>query len=77
MFVHFISSPGHQALSFAVKSKWKELLLDYSGVTCGAAVQSKPGDPILTAIKSLGSGGSNTVFCRGCSVTPPFTALSE
>jgi 2-methylcitrate dehydratase PrpD len=60
-----------------MKSKWKELLLDYIGVTCGVAVQSKPGEPVLAAIKSLGSGRSNTVFCRGCSFMPPFAALFD
>ena len=60
-----------------LESKWKELLLNYIGVTCGEAVQSNPGEPVLTAIKSLGSGGSNTVFCRGCSFMPPFASLSD
>jgi 2-methylcitrate dehydratase PrpD len=51
VFARFVLSTGHQVLSSTVKSKLKELLLDYIGVTCGAAVQSKSSEPILTAIK--------------------------
>jgi 2-methylcitrate dehydratase PrpD len=74
-FARFVSSTGYQVLSSTVKSKLKELLLDYIGVACGAAVQSKSSEPILTAIKSLSSSGSNTVICKGRSFTPPFAAL--
>ena len=75
LFARFVSSTKFRALSSTVKSKLKELLLDYVGVASGAAVQSQSSEPILAAIKSLGSHGTNTVVCKGHSFTPPFAAL--
>jgi 2-methylcitrate dehydratase PrpD len=75
LFAHFVSSTTYGTLSSTVKSKLKELLLDYIGVASGAAVQSESSKPILTAIKSLGANGSNTVICKGRGFTAPYAAL--
>jgi 2-methylcitrate dehydratase PrpD len=75
LFAQFVSSTTYRGLSSTVKSKLKELLLDYIGVASGAAVQSESSKPILTAILSLGAKGSNTVICKGRSFTAPYAAL--
>jgi 2-methylcitrate dehydratase PrpD len=75
LFAQFVSSTAYQALSPRVKSKLKELLLDYIGVASGAAVQSESSGPILTAIKSLDAKGSNTAICKGRCFTAPYAAL--
>ena len=75
LFAQFVSLTSYQSLSSTVKSKLKELLLDYIGVASGAAVQSESSKSILTAIKSLAADGSSTVICKGRSFTPPYAAL--
>ena len=75
LFACFVSSTTYGTLSAVVKSKLKDLFLDYIGVATGAAVQSESSKPILAAIKSLDAVGSSTVICQGRTFTPPYAAL--
>jgi len=76
LFASFVAYSTTSTLTTEVKTKLKELLLDYVGVTYAASVQSTSSEKIFTAIKALGAAnGSNTVFCRGRNFTAPYAAL--
>lgn len=76
LFSRFVASTTYNTLTPTMKSKLKDLLLDYIGVTYAASVQSESSEKIFQAIKGLGAAnGHNTVVCRGRNFTAPYAAL--
>ena len=72
----FANDLKYQALSSNVRTKLKELLLDYVGVASAASISADSTEPIYQGVISFdGQYGSNTVFKKGQRYTPQIAAL--
>lgn len=75
-FARFVNETGFSSLSDEVKAKLKELLLDFVGVTAGAADRSESTPAIYKGILKMGAeNGTSTVLAKGQKFSPHYAAL--
>jgi 2-methylaconitate cis-trans-isomerase PrpF/2-methylcitrate dehydratase PrpD len=76
MFADFVASANKSMLTPELREKVKEVVIDWIGVTAGAAQDSESTESIMKAIIALGGAqGSNTVLTKGKKFTPQYAAL--
>lgn len=76
IFARFVHETTFADLTPRVKEKLKELLLDFIGVTSGAAERSESSPAIYKGILKLGAeNGSNTVLTKGQRFSTQYAAF--
>ena len=76
IFAEFISRASASMLNDALRTKVKEVVIDFIGVTAGAAKDAESTESIVEGVKALaGDRGSNTVFLHGKNFLPQYAAL--
>lgn len=77
IFANIVSGLKFEALSPSIEEKFKELLLDYIGVTSATARCSEPREPFYNAIEAQGgvTVGSHVVLTKGQIFTRQYAAL--
>lgn len=72
----FIARASPDMLNDALRAKVKEVVIDFIGVTAGAAKDAESTESIVKGVRALGGDrGSNTVFLHGKSFLPQYAAL--
>jgi 2-methylaconitate cis-trans-isomerase PrpF/2-methylcitrate dehydratase PrpD len=76
VLAEFIANAGPKMLSRELRDKAKEVVIDYIGVTAGAAKDAESTESIMKAVIALGGAhGSSTVLAKGRKFTPQYAAL--
>lgn len=76
LFADFISGASPAMLNDTLRRKVKEVVIDFIGVTAGAAKDAESTESIVKGVRALGGDrGSSTVFLHGRSFLPQYAAL--
>jgi 2-methylcitrate dehydratase PrpD len=72
----FVATANPSMLNNALRAKVKEVVIDFIGVTAGAAKDAESTESIVKGVRALGGDqGMNTVFLHGKTVLPQYSAL--
>lgn len=73
---NFVATASPAMLNDALRAKVKEVVIDFIGVTAGAAKDAESTESIVKGVRALGGDrGSNTVFLHGKNFLPQYAAL--
>jgi 2-methylcitrate dehydratase PrpD len=76
LFAQFIANATPHMLNDALRTKVKEVVIDFIGVTAGAAKDAESTESIVKGVRALGGDrGSSTVFLHGKNFLPQYAAL--
>lgn len=76
LFSKFVATASPSMLNDALRAKVKEVVIDFIGVTAGAAKDAESTESILKGVRALGGDrGSSTVFLHGTGFLLQYAAL--